>query len=480
MTSPFMTDLISKKNAKELTENKKQADSKKSLFYKTEKTTGWQFPSTAGVNASIAHDVKMSAMPLTIDVLIAIDMLDVAFGINTELMILNKPNSWVFKIMPDLKFYFDTYNGNTSAWTGPISSKTKINFQLINETNLESYGASQGLTTDEDYLYTTNNRLDMNQYNIMKRKLDGTLITGITLPIGFSHPCGICCVGGLLYVPANNYPDAALNKIYVIDTIDMSIIKYFDVMCSTPAGISGIAYKNGYFYASDWKTAGTTNIFVYDSNFNLVATKTIDTLKVQGIEIADNVLLAISNDELSIISYDIDTFARISTYPYYAEIEGEDICVTKSGTILHADVSTIREYCIAEGSPSNNKVGEHFERLTATIENNAGAITYKFYRNGVLQSQKTYTGTLNTLATYGTLMSGSWNNLKNVKHKVKALGISNSVIVPTKDNREMFTKGRYDVSFVDGLVGTATMTDSVSNLTITKNAAVYNYNVFEV
>ena len=434
---------------------------KPELLHKNDKTSGFQFNKTN--SAMIAHKDTYSIPPLTIDLLIGVGAETLDFTGVYELILASKSNSWVFKIGTDGIFYADVYKAG-SGWSGSIPSKSPVNFQLVRETPIEPYGVSQGLTTDGAYLYTSNNRLDMNPYHIHKRKVNGPLIAGITLETGYTHPCGMCVVGSYLYVPANGFPNNVVNhKIFVIDTLEMQIVDEIPIVINSGGGISGLAYNNGYFYASDWQTSGDTNIFIYDKSFNLITVKKINTSKVQGIDISKNDLVAVSVNESSIITYDLATFVRKKTFPCYAEIELEDICVTEQGTILSGDVSTIREYQIADTPPMSEYNTEHYERLTMTIESVGGTVTYKLYRNGVYQSQTSFVGTVNNLTTYGLGLNGNVGGDKKSKFKLKAFGISNAIIVPTKNTKEIMDKNRYAALYVDGFLTTETIKDNSSS-----------------
>ena len=449
------------------------------LQFKTDNTTGFQFDKTNA--AMIAHKNSYSTVPLTIDLLIGMGAETLDFTGVTELMLASKSNSWALKISPDGKFAGDVFKAGAN-WAGAITSKTQSNFHLLKETTIESYGVSQGITTDGAYLYTSNNRLDMNSYNVHKRKLDGTLIKGIVLDVGYTHPCGMCTVGGLLYVPANNYPNNVVDhRIYVIDTLDMSIVDEIQLTLNSGGGISGLAYNNGYFYACDWQTGANTNIYIYDNAFNLVATKQIDTRNVQGIDISGNTLIAVSVTEESIITYDLATMIRRRKYTCYSTIEKEDICITAEGTILNGDVSTIREYAFAESPPTVDYAAEHYERLTLTIASSGGTVTYKLYRNGLLQGQNSFVGTLNNLSSYGLGINGNIGFTKTAKFKLKALGISNSILVPTKNIKEVMDKSRYGTLYVDGFITSDTIKDnSTTPSAIAITGSIKNANIFEL
>ena len=464
----------------QLTETGKQINNFSPILqFKTDNTTGFQFDKTN--SAMIAHKNSYSTVPLTIDLLIGMGAETLDFTEVTELMLASKSNSWALKISPDGKFAGDVYKAGAN-WAGAISSKTQSNFHLLKETAIESYGVSQGITTDGAYLYTSNNRLDMNSYNVHKRKLDGTLIKGIVLDVGYTHPCGMCTVGGLLYVPANNYPNGVVDhRIYVINTLDMSIVDKIQLTLNSGGGISGLAYNNGYFYVCDWQTGANTNIYIYDNAFNLVGTKQIDTRNVQGIDISGNTLIAVSVTEESIITYDLATMTRRRKYTCYSTIEKEDICITAQGTILNGDVSTIREYAFAESPPNVTYAAEHYERLTLTIASSGGTVTYKLYRNGLLQSQNSFVGTLNNLTSYGLGINGNIGFTKTAKFKLKALGISNSILVPTENMKEVMDKSRYGTLYVDGFITSDKIKDnSTTPSAIAITGSIKNANIFEL
>ena len=464
----------------ELTETGKRINNFSPILqFKTDNTTGFQFDKTNA--AMIAHKDSYSTVPLTIDLLIGMGAETLDFTGVTELMLASKSNSWALKISPDGKFAGDVFKAGAN-WAGAITSKTQSNFHLLKETAIESYGVSQGITTDGAYLYTSNNRLDMNSYNVHKRKLDGTLIKGIVLDVGYTHPCGMCTVGGLLYVPANNYPNGVVDhRIYVINTLDMSIVDKIQLTLNSGGGISGLAYNNGYFYVCDWQTGANTNIYIYDNAFNLVGTKQIDTRNVQGIDISGNTLIAVSVTEESIITYDLATMTRRRKYTCYSTIEKEDICITAQGTILNGDVSTIREYAFAESPPNVTYAAEHYERLTLTIASSGGTVTYKLYRNGLLQSQNSFVGTLNNLTSYGLGINGNIGFTKTAKFKLKALGISNSILVPTENMKEVMDKSRYGTLYVDGFITSDKIKDnSTTPSAIAITGSIKNANIFEL
>ena len=299
-----------------------------------------------------------------------------------------------------------------------ITSKVDTNIKLTKEIEVESYGASQGIATDGDYIYTSNNRLDKNTYNIHKRKLDGTLVKGITLPSGFQHPCGLCVVGNILYVPANNYPtDDTINRIYRIDTSNMNIIDYKDVYSAH--GVSSIAFKNNLFYISDWAITGNTNIITCDRNLNILDSKEFNCRKVQGLDLYKDKLIVAETENEQFIVFDYDTKEIIETYNFIQTIEGEDICITDEGTILHEDVNTIREYRLL-----SDKNVEFKLRITIeTVDNNT---TIKFYIDNILQGQDTITGwspTSNTIC-----INGNDSDLNKGNFNLKGFGIASTLL----------------------------------------------------
>ncbi|MGX5581933.1 hypothetical protein [Bacillus cereus] len=442
-------------------------------------TNGWQFRTSQ--QASITHDDKYSQVPLTVDMLVSIDQskLDFTGDEQNQKRLVFKPNQWYFGIKNDLKISLDVRNATGDWWIGEMLSKTNLNFGLIKETPLESYGSSQGITTDGVYIYTTNNRLDKNSYNVHKRKKDGTLLKGVVLPVGFGHPCGICIVGRYLFVLANDFPNNVVNhKIFVFDTNDMTIHREIPVTLNSGGGLSGIAHRKGLFYCTDWLTAGgITNIYVYDSEFRLLNTSTIDAMSVQGLDIAGDRLYVASNSEHKIIEYDLDSKVRLDAYDFYATVEGEDLCVTPEGTILHGDVSIFREYKIYKpraGEPSK----EHLERLTLTIEDNGGGTKLvSFYRQGVLQGTKTFTGNIQNLNTYGVLINGSFNLAtfkQSCDFKLKGLGIANKKLVPTSDMSEITNRSLYDIAYVDCSIAAPTLKNTVNNTNLTAHSSIYN------
>ncbi|KAA1803589.1 hypothetical protein FXB61_005703 [Bacillus cereus] len=441
-------------------------------------TNGWQFDTNQ--QASLPHNDKYAQVPITIDCLISIDQskLDFSQDDQNEKRLVFKPNQWFFGIDNDLKITVDVRNSVSNWWIGKIKSKTNLNFDLIKEIPLESYGASQGITTDGVYIYTSNNRLDKNTYNVHKRKMDGTLVKGYILPTNYGHPCGICIVGKYLYVPSNGYPTNVVDhKIFVFNTNDMSLAKEITITKNSGGGLSGIAFHKGLFYCPDWQTAGgLTNIYVYNTNFNEVSSFQIDTTHVQGIDIAGDKLYAASNNGQKIIEYDLDRKTRVNEYGFYASVEGEDLCITPKGTILHGDVSTIREYVINKVSQTASSK-EHLERLTLTITDNAGVKTVSFYRNGILQGTSNFNGNIANLNTYGLIVNGSFNlNLykQSCNFKLKGLGVASKEIVPTPDITEITKRGMYDIAYVDCSLNTTILKDIVSGTNLTAHSGIYN------
>lgn len=441
-------------------------------------TNGWQFDNNQ--QASLPHNDKYAQVPITIDCLISIDQskLDFSQDDQNEKRLVFKPNQWFFGIDNDLTITADVRNSVSNWWVGKIKSKTNLNFGLIKEIPLESYGASQGITTDGIYIYTSNNRLDKNTYNVHKRKMDGTLVKGYILPTNYGHPCGICVVGKYLYVPSNGYPTNVVDhKIFVFNTNDMSLAKEITITKNSGGGLSGIAFHKGLFYCPDWQTAGgLTNIYVYDTNFNEVSSFQIDTTHVQGIDIAGDKLYAASNNGHKIIEYDLDRKTRVNEYGFYASVEGEDLCITPKGTILHGDVSTIREYVINKVSQTASSK-EHLERLTLTITDNAGVKTVSFYRNGILQGTSNFNGNVVNLNTYGLIVNGSFNlNLykQSCNFKLKGLGVASKEIIPTSDITEITKRGMYDIAYVDCSLNTIVLKDIVSGTNLTAHSGIYN------
>ncbi|MGN4759756.1 YncE family protein [Bacillus cereus group sp. MYBK227-2] len=441
-------------------------------------TNGWQFD--VNQQASLPHNDKYAQTPLTVDCLISIDPngFDFTQDTNNEKRILFKPDQWFFGINKDLTITADVRNNVTNNWTGGITSKTNLDLALVKEIPLESYGSSQGITTDGIYLYTSNNRLDKNSYHVHKRKIDGTLLNGYILPQGYGHPCGICVVGGFLFVPSNGFPENVIDhKIFVFDTNTMELQREVDVKMNSGGGLSGIAFRKGLFYLPDWQTTGgVTNIYVYTSDFKLIRSFQINTTHVQGIDIAGDRLYAASNNGHKIIEYDLDTGARISEHIFYASVEGEDLCITPTGTILHGDVSIIREYMINKTQgPLPSK--EHLERLTLTVTDNVGTKTLSFYRNGVLQGTRTFIGDIKNLNTYGLIINGSFNlglYKQSGKFKLKGLGIANKELIPTSDITEITNRSLYDLAYVDCSLMTTSLKDIVSNTNLTVSNGIYN------
>jgi hypothetical protein len=389
------------------------------------KPLGWEFD---GVNKYVSVPYNAAYMPsgaATFDVLVAPDF-DMTYPTGGENEIVYKKNGFVLKVLSSGKYAVDLYTNPKAGWTGAtIATRTPFDLRIIQQIPVESYGVSQGITTDGQYIYTTNDSIANNQYRVMKRNLDGSLVAGV-VATGMVHPSGCCYHNGLLYVAESNYPQSTPNRVWIFNTSDLSLVNIVNLPdVTTGQGVSGVAYYQGNFYFSDYTTSGNTTIYVYTPDFQLVRTFTIPCSSVQGIDIyAGNLWVMSAQSGQGILKFDLSTLSLLHTYKYYITTEAEDIAITRDGRYLYfGDKNTIWKY-----EPLS---GPALDRITATFDGQ----TINLYRNGVLEatnSSLSAGSTINNDAS-GGLVIASNGTQKFFKGHIAGLKIMNVVRVPSSD-----------------------------------------------
>lgn len=357
-------------------------------------------------------------------------------------------------------------NGN---WIGGLIPFTGVDTYHHKDLIIDNYGASQGVTMDEDNIYTSNNRLDMINYHVMKYDKNGNLIKGIILD-GTKHPCDICLKGDELIVLSNNYPDEYIKtKIYIIDKYSLSVKKTFDLdYVGSGKGFSGISFDNGNYYAIDWVIDGNTNIYKMDTDFNIIQSKVIPFNKIQGIDFSNTKIVLSSTSSSNLIILDKD-YNHIRSYGLNATTEIEGICVNNEGYIVIADVDRLHYISpVTFDTNVDTQVYTHMRISTKKVGDNCEV---SFYLNGIKQVSKIVSGYVNLSGTRNLIIGGKESGKDNPSiFKLLGFGISN-----TASNTSVLNPNSYPMIWLDCTPSKSVLDDMRGAEVIKRPSSLVNY-----